>query len=69
VEWLITLPGLEDIINADVIPSLFIYETLVSPKKDSSISNQKGRAIYNCIRNGATFIHETLIGHETICKR
>jgi hypothetical protein len=43
-EWLITLPGLEDIINADVILSLFIYETLVSPKKDSSISKPKRKS-------------------------
>jgi hypothetical protein len=44
----------------------FIHPTL--EEGTSSQSSQK-KPIHTSIRNGATFIHETLTGHEALCKR
>jgi hypothetical protein len=44
----------------------FIHPTL---EEGTSSQSSKKKPIHNSIRNGATFIHETLTGHEDLCKR
>jgi hypothetical protein len=44
----------------------FIHPTL---EEGTSSQSSKKKPIHNSIRNGATFIHETLTGHEALCKR
>ena len=48
----------------------FIF--LIHPTLEEGTSSQsfKKKPIHNSIRNGATFIHETLTGHdEALCRR
>jgi hypothetical protein len=44
----------------------FIHPTL---EEGTSSQSSKKKLIHNSIRNGATFVHETLTGHEALCKR
>jgi hypothetical protein len=44
----------------------FVLPTL---EEGSSSQPSKKKPIHNSIRSGATFIHETLTGHEVLCKR
>jgi hypothetical protein len=43
----------------------FVLPTL----EGSSSQPSKKKPIHNYVRNGATYIHETLTGHEALCKR
>lgn len=47
----------------------FIF--LIHPTLEEATSSQSSekKAIHNSVRNGATFIHEALTGHEALCRR